>query len=713
MVAMSSSSRGMLRTIFVLSLFALAQSDQDSFNPAALLIVFREVLEGCIVISVMLNALHKIGAEKKKKWVWLGACAGLSVSIVVGIMFMAMFWAASQNLSSGNSKSIFQGVLASFGSLMVTAVSFKLLKFSGLEAKWEAKLRSRGAGATVNSDANCVAPTPEEIEEIAGSNTTVFLLIFSIVFREGLETAMFIGGVGAAVSWRSLPLPSFVGIVFGLLTGFAIVYGGRKAENMAWFFYLSCILMLFIAAGYTTLAAAELESIFTLDAQMSGSVIIGEPLWNLKYCCEESQVGLLQGFFDVMRGIVGWRDSPTYVMAVVYLSYWLVVTAVLWFKYETGTLFESEKWAKEPEVHVPFDQSLDAGKISSQSRSKIVLSSRCPDQPMQAELPEEAPAAPPSGEVAFGQKGSTLEINEPEERGESVTGRSRGAEDSDPADPVKDVQVVAGGEVADEAQLGLKQGLATPQAATGWFERAFGRWRWHMLFAAAQVTLWSFLIALSVIVGLRTAKGVRLYFVAVEDVDWDYAPTGRNGLTGRAFTDPAENDTALYMVRTERLLGSRVLKSRFVEYTDKSFSTVKAPAIQWLHTGILGPIIRAEVELSGLFPRSGCSAIFLRSCGVLSFVEPPVKIPLTRDRKSDISPVGRSATLSELSSRTRTLPTPTRSARAGSGTTRPTRAFGTRTARGGGGGCCSTRATRARWRPAATPAQASWTIRSR
>ena len=280
----------MLQALCALSALQLvsAQSGQDLFNPAALLIVFREVLEGCIVISVMLNALHKIGAVNKKKWVWVGASAGMAVSIVIGVAFVAMFWAASQNLFSGYSRSVFEGILATFGAVMVTAVSFKLLKFSGLEAKWEAKLRSRGATALntkVNNDL-----TPEEIEEITGSNTTVFLVIFSTVVREGVETAMFIGGVGAAVSWRSLPLPSFVGIVLGLLTGFAIVYGGRKAENMAWFFYASCILMLFIAAGFTTLAAAELESIYQLDAQMSGSVIIGTPLWDIKYCCDETQV---------------------------------------------------------------------------------------------------------------------------------------------------------------------------------------------------------------------------------------------------------------------------------------------------------------------------------------------------------------------------------------------------------------------------------------
>jgi high-affinity iron transporter len=132
--------------------------------------------------------------------------------------------------------------------------------------------------------------SPDEVEEIAGSNTSVFLVIFSTVVREGLETAMFIGGVGGTVSWRSLPLPAFVGVALGLATGLAIVYGGRKAESMSWFFYASCIFMLFIAAGFMNLASSELESIYVLDAQMDGSVIIGTPLWDIKACCDETKV---------------------------------------------------------------------------------------------------------------------------------------------------------------------------------------------------------------------------------------------------------------------------------------------------------------------------------------------------------------------------------------------------------------------------------------
>jgi hypothetical protein len=78
---------------------------------------------------------------------------------------------------------------------------------------------------------------------------------------------------------------------------------------------------------------------------------------------------------------------------------------------------------------------------------------------------------------------------------------------------------------------------------------------------------------------LTSAAATRHYYIAAEDVTWDYAPSGRNLLNGT----PIPQSIALKL---------QWPKSRFVEYTDNSF-TVKKPQPEWL--GILGPVIRAEV----------------------------------------------------------------------------------------------------------------------
>jgi hypothetical protein len=71
----------------------------------------------------------------------------------------------------------------------------------------------------------------------------------------------------------------------------------------------------------------------------------------------------------------------------------------------------------------------------------------------------------------------------------------------------------------------------------------------------------------------------RHYYIAAEDVPWNYAPSGMNLL--RALPVPRPWNAKLEWPKT-----------RFIEYTDDTFTT-KKPQPEWL--GILGPIIRAEV----------------------------------------------------------------------------------------------------------------------
>jgi hypothetical protein len=71
----------------------------------------------------------------------------------------------------------------------------------------------------------------------------------------------------------------------------------------------------------------------------------------------------------------------------------------------------------------------------------------------------------------------------------------------------------------------------------------------------------------------------RHYYIAAEDVTWDYAPSGRDLIHGGIIPKPWTSQT-------------RFLKTRYFEYTDATFTTRK-PQPEWL--GILGPVIRAEV----------------------------------------------------------------------------------------------------------------------
>ena len=88
----------------------------------------------------------------------------------------------------------------------------------------------------------------------------------------------------------------------------------------------------------------------------------------------------------------------------------------------------------------------------------------------------------------------------------------------------------------------------------------------------------------------------REYFIAAEEVDWDYLPGGKDECGSYISSNNATTNWVLdkYFnnVNYASIGGRKVKKVRYIEYSDNTFSTKK---IQPEHFGILGPVIRAVV----------------------------------------------------------------------------------------------------------------------
>ncbi len=81
------------------------------------------------------------------------------------------------------------------------------------------------------------------------------------------------------------------------------------------------------------------------------------------------------------------------------------------------------------------------------------------------------------------------------------------------------------------------------------------------------------------------------YYIAADEVDWDYAPDGVNKMMGMKFAGYA----ATFMNRGPHSIGKVYRKAVYREYTDATFAKLKPRPPQWQHLGILGPVLRAEV----------------------------------------------------------------------------------------------------------------------
>ena len=84
---------------------------------------------------------------------------------------------------------------------------------------------------------------------------------------------------------------------------------------------------------------------------------------------------------------------------------------------------------------------------------------------------------------------------------------------------------------------------------------------------------------------------VRTYYVAADEVEWDYAPGGINKMMGAKFEGYAKTFTE----KGPHRIGTVYRKAVYREYTDETFTHLKPRPPEWEHLGMLGPVLRAEV----------------------------------------------------------------------------------------------------------------------
>jgi hephaestin len=92
--------------------------------------------------------------------------------------------------------------------------------------------------------------------------------------------------------------------------------------------------------------------------------------------------------------------------------------------------------------------------------------------------------------------------------------------------------------------------------------------------------------------GTASRHGVtRTYYISSDPVVWDYAPTGKNQITGKPFDSVADT----FVASGPGQIGSRYVKCLYREYTDASFGHVQPRPASEDYQGIYGPVMHAAV----------------------------------------------------------------------------------------------------------------------
>lgn len=186
------------------------------------LITFREVLEAALITSIVLAYLVRSGRSKLSRYVWYGVFFAVAASVVLGTIINAAYGGLPEAL-----KPLFEGT-AAFVAVAVLSFMIYWMATKGKELKAEVERR---------------------VESIAtrGAAFGLFSFAFVAVFREGLETVLFLTPFLVDDAFGTVA-GLLLGVVTAVVLAYAIFFAGMRI-SLRRFFYFTSILLVLLAAG--------------------------------------------------------------------------------------------------------------------------------------------------------------------------------------------------------------------------------------------------------------------------------------------------------------------------------------------------------------------------------------------------------------------------------------------------------------------------------
>jgi high-affinity iron transporter len=251
-----------------------------------LLIVWRESLEAALIVGILLTYLGRTGERVGLRYVWAGSGAALVVALLCAV--------ASNGLVAGLAPDTQEILQAGILFLAVGVLTWMVVWMHG---------NARGLRGDIERKASAALATGRYI----GLGT----LAFVAVFREGMETVLFLWGVAVQHGHQgALPLvgAGLAGAGLAVLTA-ALFFRGFARLNLRTFFRVTGILLLLVAAGLLSSAVNKLIGLGLVSPLVP-------QVWNSAWLIRDDSV-----LGAVLGALVGYRSRPSLLEVLTFVGY--------------------------------------------------------------------------------------------------------------------------------------------------------------------------------------------------------------------------------------------------------------------------------------------------------------------------------------------------------------------------------------------------------
>jgi high-affinity iron transporter len=266
---------------------------------AQYLLTFREVLEAALLAAIILAFLNRTGRANLTRYAGYGIAGATAASVAIGASVIAVYGALDD--AAGQ---LFEGTAAVIAVAVLTSMIYWMaVKGRRIKSEVEGRVESAVTKGTV---------------------VGIMSLTFVLVFREGLETVLFLTPYLGLDAFGTA-LGAILGMAFGIGLAYAVFRVGLKL-NLRKFFYLTSILLVLVAAGLLGYGVHELIEY----GEGTGAYDLGwwaSPAYNLGLADTDPlhNKGLIGSIFAVM---FGYDTDPEWARVVAHAAY-LAITMPL------------------------------------------------------------------------------------------------------------------------------------------------------------------------------------------------------------------------------------------------------------------------------------------------------------------------------------------------------------------------------------------------
>ena len=213
----------------------------------SLVITLREGVEAALIVGIVLSYLRKVGRQGWNRIVYWGLAVAVVASLITAY-FVYRFEIAEE---------LYEGWLMLAGAIFVASMVYWMWR-TGKRMKQE-----------IETKLSTISTSPSHSAALG-----LFLFVFLMVFREGIETVIFLG----AVSLRTSELMDFMGGVIGLALAIGLgvaFFKGSLRIDLRKLFTVTSLVLFVVAAQLFISGIHELSEAQILPASRREMALIG------------------------------------------------------------------------------------------------------------------------------------------------------------------------------------------------------------------------------------------------------------------------------------------------------------------------------------------------------------------------------------------------------------------------------------------------------